>query len=144
MDPDIECDLRSIPLPDNYADGARAIHVIEHFQVWEAPAVLSEWVRVLKPGAELAIECPCLEKILALANVPEIPPQFVHWGLYGDPRYKEPAMMHHWCYSTAQLARFMVKAGLEEVHTEPPRFHQPIRDMRICGNKPKSSLVLTS
>jgi hypothetical protein len=35
--PDVEADLRSLPFPDDYADEARAIHVIEHFQVWEAP-----------------------------------------------------------------------------------------------------------
>jgi len=135
--PDVEADLRSLPFPDDYADEARAIHVIEHFQVWEAPHVLKEWVRVLKPGADLVIECPCLDKIVKLFDVPNIPPYMTFWGLYGDPRLEDPLMMHHWCYTETQLARLMASVGLEDIHGEPPRFHQPARDMRIVGTKPK-------
>lgn len=137
LDPDIECDIRAIPLPDNYADEARAIHVIEHFYAWEALDVLKEWVRVIKPGAPLAIECPCLDKVLMLAQVPSMPPQYVHWALYGDPRYKEPAMTHKWAYTQRQLLRVMTDAGLVDLRPEPARFHVPIRDMRIVGFKPK-------
>jgi SAM-dependent methyltransferase len=136
LDPDIECDLRAIPLPDGYADEARAIHVIEHFYAWEALDVMKEWVRVLKPGAELAIECPCLDKVLALAQVPSMPPQYVHWALYGDPRYKEPAMTHKWAYTQTQLLKLMSGAGLVNLRAEPARFHVPIRDMRVVGMKP--------
>jgi SAM-dependent methyltransferase len=136
IDPDIPCDLRAIPLPDNYADGARAIHVIEHFQPWEATKLVREWVRVLKPGAELAIECPCLDKIIKLFDVPHCPPNFTYWGLYGDPRLEDPLMMHHWCYTQGQLVRVMGQAGLVNLRPEPVRFHEPIRDMRIVGQKP--------
>jgi predicted SAM-dependent methyltransferase len=135
--PDVVADLKALPFPDNYADIARAIHVIEHFQVWEAPQVLAEWVRVLKPGSALVIECPCLEKIAALFNVPNIPPYMTFWGLYGDPRLKDPLMMHHWCYTERQLAGLMQEAGLVDLRPEPPQFHQPARDMRLVGFKPK-------
>ena len=134
--PDVEADLRDLPFPDNYADAARAIHVIEHFQVWDAPKVMREWVRVLKPGAELAIECPCLDKIVKLFAVPNIPPYYTYWGLYGDPRMEDPLMMHHWCYTEQQLRRLMESCGLVEVRGEAPMFHQPARDMRIVWNKP--------
>lgn len=53
--PDVECDIRALPFPDNYADEARAIHVIEHFYAWEAHDVLAEWVRVQEgPGLQLS------------------------------------------------------------------------------------------
>ena len=51
-------DLLALPFPDGYADEARAIHVIEHFQVWDAPTAMAEWVRVLKPGGVLAATVP--------------------------------------------------------------------------------------
>lgn len=137
LDPDIPCDIRAIPLADNYADEARAIHVIEHFYAWEALDVLKEWVRVLKPGGQMAIECPCLDKVLALAQVPQCPPQYVHWALYGDPRYKEPAMTHKWAYTQTQLIKLMTQAGLVGIRAEPVRFHVPVRDMRLVGFKPK-------
>jgi predicted SAM-dependent methyltransferase len=136
--PDVEADLRKLPFPNDYADEARAIHVIEHFQVWEAGEVLIEWHRVLKPGAELAIECPCLDKITKLLDVPNIPPYMTVWGLYGDPRLKDPLMMHHWCFTEIQMVRLMQSCGFESVRGEPPRFHQPARDMRIVGVKPQS------
>lgn len=97
---------------------------------------MREWVRVLKPGGELAIECPCLDKVLILAQVPHIQPQFVHWALYGDPRYKEPAMCHKWAYTQTQLLKLMAGAGLVNLRAEPPRFHVPFRDMRVVGQKP--------
>lgn len=134
---DVEADLRSLPFPDDYADEARAIHVIEHFYVWEAPKVLKEWVRVLKPGAELAIECPCLDKIIKLFDVPNIPPHFTFWGLYGDPRLEDPVMTHRWCYTEGQMRKLMASAGLAEVRGEMPLFHQPARDMRLVGIKPE-------
>lgn len=135
--PDVEADLRALPFDDDYADEARAIHVIEHFYAWEAQDVLREWVRVLRPGGQLALECPCLDKVLALAQVPQVTPQYVHWALYGDPRYKDPAMVHKWAYTQTQLLKLMNSAGLVNLRPEPPQFHVPIRDMRIVGNKPQ-------
>jgi predicted SAM-dependent methyltransferase len=136
LTPDIVADIRALPLPDDMADKARAIHVIEHFYPWEAVPLLKEWVRVLKPGGELAIECPCLEKIMALFNVPEIPPYMTFWGLYGDPRLEDPLMMHKWCYTRIQMTKAFAQAGLVDIRHEPPRFHQPARDMRVVGVKP--------
>ena len=135
-EPDVVADVRKLPFPDDYADEARAIHVIEHFYPWEAPSLVREWVRVIKPGAKLAIECPCIDKVLYLMQVPEIPTNFTYWALYGDPRHQDPAMMHHWCYGKAQLIRLMTTAGLVDLKAEPALFHHPIRDMRVVGTKP--------
>ena len=112
--------------------------------MWDAPKVLAEWVRVLKPGAELVLECPCLEKIVKLFDVPNVPPYMTFWGLFGDPRLEDPLMIHKWCYTEGQLRRLMSQAGLVNVRGEHPRFHQPVRDMRIVGTKPvgESRIVL--
>jgi predicted SAM-dependent methyltransferase len=138
LSPDVAADLRSLPFPDDYADIARAIHVIEHFYVWDVPAILLEWVRVLKPGAALIIECPCLDKIVKLYDVPQIQPHMTLWGLYGDPRLADPLMTHKWCYSPKVLGSMMMDAGLVDLRPEPPQFHQPSRDMRVVGFKPKT------
>lgn len=99
---------------------------------------------MLKPGAELAIECPCLDKIVKLFDVPNIPPYMTYWGLYGDPRLEDPLMMHHWCYTENQLRRLMASSGLVAIRGEPPMFHQPARDMRVVGTKhlPEQKIVL--
>lgn len=140
--PDVEADVRKLPFPDNYADEARAIHVIEHLQPWEALGAVQEWVRVLKPGAQLAIECPCLEKIMQLIQVPQIEPRYTYWALYGDPRHQRPEMMHRWAYTTLALTRMMAQAGLVELRPERPQFHFPVRDMRVVGTKPKAGAGL--
>lgn len=135
--PDIQADItKPLDLPDNYADEIRGIHIVEHFWPWEVQDILVEWVRVLKPGGPLALECPCLEKVLKLMEVPACPPNLTFWALYGDPRHKSPEMMHRWCYSALQLQKLMTAAGLVEVHQEPARFHHPVRDMRVVGFKP--------
>ena len=89
-----------------------------------------------EPGAPLAIECPCLDKVLALAQVPEVPPQFTLWALYGDPRHESEEMMHKWCYRKVDLLKLMAKAGLVSLAFHPVQFHHPIRDMRAVGFKP--------
>lgn len=143
LEPDIVGDLRAIPLPDDFADEARAIHVIEHFYPWDAGKVLKEWVRVLKPGASIAVECPCLDKIIKLFEVPNVPPYLTYWGLYGDPRLEDEYMMHRWCYTEIQLAKLMTKAGLTDLRPEPPQYHQPVRDMRIVGAKAVERRIIT-
>ncbi len=94
-------------------------------------------MRILKPGAKLAIECPSIDKVLYLMQVPEIPPAFTYWALYGDPRHEDPAMMHKWCYGQMQLAKLMATAGLERLRPLPALFHHPVRDMRMIGYKPQ-------
>lgn len=145
VQPDVQADItKPLPFPDDYADEVRAIHVIEHFYSWEAPVIVAEWVRVLKPGGLMAIECPDFDKILALANVPNVPPSFTFWAIYGDPRHMSPEMMHKWCYSRKHLAALMEKVGLENIGVEPCRFHHPIRDMRLVGTKPKREPVIVA
>ena len=59
--PDIVCDIRDLSIfESNIADEVMAIHVIEHFYHWEVGDLLREWVRVLKPGGKLILECPNL------------------------------------------------------------------------------------
>lgn len=135
--PDVDADLRSLPFPDNYADEAIAIHVIEHFWVWDVPDLLKEWVRVIKPGCKLVIECPCLPKVLRLFDVPNVTPDYTFGALYGSPTLRDPDMMHKWCYGQLQLGAMMKTAGLVDVHEEEPQFHKPLRDMRMVGTKPK-------
>lgn len=137
IQPDVVADLRErLPFPDDYADEIRAIHIIEHFYPWEVDEIVKEWARVLKPGCMMAIECPDIDKVLRLAMVPEIAPNFTFWALYGDPRHQSPEMMHHWCYNRRQIGMCMQNAGLVDIRPEMALFHAPIRDMRMVGFKP--------
>ena len=65
-DPNIQykCDIRNLPNDwENQFDMAKAHHVLEHFDFRDVPAVLKEWVRILKPGGVLRIAVPDREAI---------------------------------------------------------------------------------
>jgi SAM-dependent methyltransferase len=130
-EPDIVADVRSIPLPDGSVEEAIAIHVLEHLYRWEAPAALREWARLIRPGGLLVLELPDLVK--CCRNVVEgmMPDRAGRWGLYGDPGYKDPLMVHRWGWSPAELKAELIQAGFSRATEYPPQFHKKYRDMRI-------------
>lgn len=146
--PDVICDLHQLtPFPDDHADEVMAIHVVEHFWRWEVVDVLKEWVRVLKPGGKMILECPNLisaaQALLAdpdRASGPGGEGQRSMWVFYGDPQWKDPLMVHRWGYTPRSLAFVMHEAGLVELRQEPAQFklREP-RDMRITGIKPRQA-----
>jgi SAM-dependent methyltransferase len=142
--PDVICDLhRLTPFEDASIDEVLSVHVVEHFWRWEVLDVLREWVRVLKPGGRMILECPNL--LSAAAELLQDPQsragpgpegQRTMWVLYGDPAWKDPYMIHRWAYTPASLGELMREAGLVNVRQEPAQFklREP-RDMRVTGEK---------
>lgn len=143
--PDVLCDLRRLePFADHSVDEVLAVHVVEHFWRWEVLDVLKEWVRVLRPGGRMVLECPnLLTACEELLRNPEAAAgtgqeaQRTMWVFYGDPRWQDPLMTHRWNYTPASLAALMREAGLVNVRQEPAQFklREP-RDMRVVGEKP--------
>jgi SAM-dependent methyltransferase len=143
--PDVICDLHRLEsFEDGAADEILAVHVVEHFWRWEVVDVLREWARVLKPGGSMILECPNLlsacQQFLADPEAfsgPGPEGQRTMWVFYGDPRWRDPLMVHRWGYTPRSLARIMDEAGLAEIRQEPAQFklREP-RDMRLVGRKP--------
>jgi SAM-dependent methyltransferase len=146
--PDVICDLHKLdPFGADAADEVLAVHVVEHFWRWEVVEVLREWLRVLKPGGRMIIECPnlltaCREllKEPARAAGPGPEGQRTMWVLYGDPGWRDPLMCHRWNYTPQSLSALLEEAGLVNVRQEPAQFklREP-RDMRVVGEKPARS-----
>ncbi len=144
-EPDVLCDLRDLSsFESNYADEILSVHVVEHFWRWEVLDILKEWVRVLKPGGKMIVECPNLisacETLLTnpdLASGPGPEGQRSMWVFYGDPSWQDPLMIHRWAYTPRSLAQLLHEAGLSDLKQEPAQFklREP-RDMRITGIKP--------
>lgn len=139
------CDLRRLTsFADASADEVLSVHVVEHFWRWEAVEVIKEWVRVLKPGGKMILECPnllsaCEEFVRNPDDKagPGIEGQRTMWVFYGDPAWKDPLMVHRWGYTPRSLAMLMEEAGLAKIRQEPAEFklREP-RDMRMVGEKP--------
>lgn len=144
--PDVVCDVRQLTaFKNDSADEILSVHVVEHLWRWEVVDVLKEWVRVLKPGATMILECPNLisacEEFLRnprQASGPGPEGQRTMWVFYGDPRWRDPLMVHRWGYTPESLADVMREAGLVNVRQEPAQFklREP-RDMRVVGEKPQ-------
>lgn len=142
--PDVICDLHDLaPFADASADEILSVHVVEHFWRWEIRDVLREWVRVLKPGGRMIVECPNIES--ACRDFLQDPVnaaregesgQRTMWVFYGDPKWKDPLMIHRWGYTPQSLRELLTEAGLRDVRQEPAQFkmREP-RDMRVVGVK---------
>jgi hypothetical protein len=118
-----------------------AIHVFEHFYLWETKPLLAEWKRVLKSGGKLILELPCMDAVFghiaARLRKGEAPNASFSWlPLWGDPRYEDPAMAHKWGYFKADMLKVLGDAGFADVKLEEPNYHFPTRDMRVIGTKP--------
>ena len=57
-----------LPYPDGSVDEIRASHVLEHFPTAQIQDVLTDWVRVLKPGGRIRIAVPDVVEVAELAK----------------------------------------------------------------------------
>jgi ubiquinone/menaquinone biosynthesis C-methylase UbiE len=135
VEPDVDADVRELPFENEYADEVMAIHLIEHFYLWEAPGVLMEWKRILKDGGKLILECPDILKA-AKFLLEGSKDNYSMWPLYGDPSHMDPLMCHKWGYTPDSLKRLMEFVGFRDISQEPAQFHmKDKRDLRMVGYK---------
>lgn len=133
-----------VPLPDACADELMSIHFFEHVYLWEAPALVDEWRRLLKPGGVLVLELPnivkCCQNIargIGIEGEGKAQAQGL-WGLYGDPRAADPYMHHKWGWSPQTLSKFLAERGFAKIKEEITQWHpggRKNRDMRIVAIK---------
>jgi predicted SAM-dependent methyltransferase len=133
---DLNCDIRRLPLLSETVEEIAAIHVVEHFFLTEVADVLLEWCRVLKNGGRLVIEMPCWDKVQEHIKRGS-DENMTRWPLYGDPSTHKDGLpaLHKWCYSSHEMREILELTGFSQINEEPPRFHQPTRDMRFVAIK---------
>jgi predicted SAM-dependent methyltransferase len=128
--------MNPLPLEDGCADELFAAHIIEHVHEWEAPALVSEWNRLLKPGGLLIVECPDIEKA-AKNLLAGMAPQWCYFPFYGDGSHRDPYMCHKFGYTPATAERLLRDCGFTAIKHRPPQTHgaKVNRDMRIEARK---------
>jgi predicted SAM-dependent methyltransferase len=115
--PDIRCDVRKIPEPDEKFDVVFSNNVLEHFDYEEVPEVLKEWIRILKVGGELRIEVPNFEH--GIRNILDGKDAAQDWWIvYGKPEhYKE--YNHKMGFTQPMLEKLFKSMGcLKGIHVE--------------------------
>lgn len=120
--PDVRCDLRAIPRPDDSFDVVNASHVLEHFAPFEAPALAREWLRILKPGGKLRIEVPNIEwaaeQILRARDSGTRPPEYAGWCFNGQ-QGGHPNEVHKTSYTPTGLRTLLELVGVDELDVHP-------------------------
>lgn len=124
--------INPLPMPDGCADYLQSTHFLEHVFAWEAPALVGEWRRLLKPGARLVLELPNIE--LAAKNLlAGMDDQMVMFPLYGDPTHRDPFMCHRWGWRPRTVKELLQAGRFDRIRFSPPRTHggRVNRDMRV-------------
>lgn len=128
---DVIADVRKMPYEAGTVDEIQAIHLFEHLPRWDAPDALRYWHSLLKAGGLLVIEVPSLDKIMKMYEQGERSHRMILWGLFGDPRYRNPAMLHQWCWSEDEMGEEVAKVGFSRFRFTEVKFHHRQRDMRL-------------
>lgn len=130
FEPDGEL-VEQMPLDDMCADEVHSYHFIEHVHEWEAPALVHEFHRLLRPGGKLILELPDVAK--ACENLLKgLGDQMSMWPLYGDGSHKDPYMCHKYGYTPKSITA-LLKPYFEDIKILNPETHgrRANRDMRV-------------
>lgn len=130
-----------IDLPDACANEIMAIHFWEHLYRWQCDEVITEWKRLLRPRGRLLMEMPDLMKFCrnimrGLNDSGRHPDQMGMWAMYGDPRTKDPYMVHKWAWTFTTLKKFLAGHGFIDIVEEETQWHpvgRALRDFRIVA-----------
>jgi SAM-dependent methyltransferase len=151
LEPDVLAAVESLPM---YADGSvaaiQANHLFEHLTFPQARAALREWRRVLRPGGELFLELPDLERCLRLLGRHRDPQGYDLGtiGIFGYPPLVESegaTQIHKWGWTRATLAAELAAAGFEAVEFGPcTQDWRPAarvgRDLRVRAAVPRPAV----
>lgn len=108
--PDIVCDVRNIPEPEQKYDIVYSSHTLEHFGFNGSVGLLKEWTRILKVGGELRLYLPNLEWACqeVVKNGGEIP-QYAMYVFYGQQDY--PKNFHAAGFTPKTLKNLLESIG---------------------------------
>ena len=130
-DADVVTDCKKLPFEKASVDEIHAIHFVEHIPRLEVDNMLLNWYGILKSGGKLVIEVPCLDKMAKHILNGEKNIRMTLLGIFGDPRDPKPGMLHQWAYTEGELKECLYQVGFKDVKSLEPKFHFPVRDMRI-------------
>ena len=127
--PEVVCDARKLPFPDNYFTVVRASHILEHIAQDEILGTLKEWRRVLHPQGELHIAVP--DAMIAFDEIVDgktkkgddavrfdktTAPLAQIYGLGYENPETDLRWRHTIIFSFELLKDFLLKAGFEVVN----------------------------
>jgi len=126
VNPDVRCDIRSIPEPDEKFDMIVASHVLEHLDALDVEDALAEWVRILKVGGKIEIAVPNIE--VAFKNILNGTDESYDWAMiWGQSGI--PEMVHKNGFNPRVLKKLLQLNGC-------------LKDIKINNSNPSSVLAV--
>jgi SAM-dependent methyltransferase len=126
--PDIVASVSDMsPVPSASFDAVYSHHNIEHVFAHEVPHVMSEFLRVLRPGGEALIATPDLQGVAAViatgrlherlyrSEAGDISALDIVYGLQSDIAGGREYMAHRTGFTVRTLGRALVQAGFVKV-----------------------------
>jgi SAM-dependent methyltransferase len=110
---DIMSSANFLPFSDESFDLVYASHILEHIQIKDTQNVVTEWVRVLKPGGTIRISVPSLEALIEIYQKSN-KIENIQGPLFGGQTYVEN--FHFRSFDKASLTKILELAGCEAVH----------------------------
>ncbi|MGH8019348.1 MAG: methyltransferase domain-containing protein [Opitutaceae bacterium] len=137
--PDVVAPATKLPFENDSVDVIEACHLIEHLLPWDVETAVKEWLRVLKPGGHVVVECPDLGKAVRWLSAHKDFSAFASRGLrplFGEVAGENAYMTHRWGFTPETLAYLFSHYGFDPVKIEKARAHVPDRDLRAVAFKP--------
>jgi predicted SAM-dependent methyltransferase len=129
-EPDIVADVSRLDMiEDNSADEVVAYHILEHFSFREAPAVLAEWYRVLRPGGVIQVRVPNFRTICREFADGTRPTEQAVSDVFGGQEHRHN--FHHSGYDCDYLRGLLERAGFRVAWSE-----ESPGEVSVQGEKP--------
>jgi ubiquinone/menaquinone biosynthesis C-methylase UbiE len=104
---------KKLPFKDNSIDFILASDVLEHFPKAKFKAILQDWIRVLKQGAEIEIRVPNMELICEKLHKQLLPAHILIELIYGGQ--DSPGNFHYNGFTKPLLIESLTQAGCTEI-----------------------------
>jgi len=111
---DIRADIRNLVfIPDETVEEFLCYDVLEHFSFLDTAAILSHWISKLKPGGQIIVRVPDIEKILHNFVHGELPVFEAQRLVFGGQDY--PQNFHFAGFTEGTLEGLLLGCGCSEV-----------------------------
>lgn len=126
--PDFRCDLREMPFASGEFDVVFSSHTLEHFARTEVPAVLDEWVRIMKPDGEMRLVLPNIKWAAQHIMNDEIDADVLN-VLYGAQTYNEN--FHKMGFTPQIVEQMLTERGFTKFVWDHHNYHMSLRAWKV-------------